>query len=407
MRWTVLCMMLFGVTVAAYAKDGLDGRTIVVTGGTQTSVSVSVTLPYDGPVPETTVVVLDKETGAICPATVRQGQLVFIPGELKPKEKRTYQVKVLDKTESPKVAIAKVEGKDELTVTVNGEHFTTYHYSNDDKKPFLWPVCAEGGATITRNWPMGETEGSQDHPHHKSIWTAYGDLNGVDCWGEGEDSGYQQSGEVTFGSGDAYGWVRAKNVWQDKDHKPVIDEEREYRFYASPAGARLFDETVTFAGAYGDVKFADTKEGGLMAFRIRPGMEAAKGGQIVNAEGLRGETACWGKPSPWCDYYGEIPGVGTRGIAVFDHPSNLRYPTRWHVRAYGLNGANCFGLSYFTEKEQKAKGEAPLNGDYLLKAKDTLTFNYRVMIHSGDSETAQVAARYADYATPPGARWGE
>ena len=134
-------------------------------------------------------------------------------------------------------------------------------------------------------------------------------------------------------------------------------------------------------------------------------MDEQKGGKIVMAGGLNGEANSWGQPAAWCDYYGEIPNAGVRGIALFDNPANLRYPTRWHVRAYGLNGANCFGLSYFTEKAQKAKGEAPLNGDYVLKADDTVTFNYRAMIHSGDTEAANVAGHAADYGAPPKAEW--
>lgn len=405
MRSMMAGVLIVGIAAAAFGADALAGRKITVTGGDAASSLVPVCIPYDGAAGDKAVAVADAKGGKTYPATVRDGQLVFVLDSLGAKEVRTLEVKTA--ASEPQVALAKVDGKDEITVTINGEHFTTYHYSNDSKKPFLWPVYCEGGAGITRDWPMGASQGVEDHPHHKSIWTAYGDLNGVDCWGEGENSGYQHSGEVTFGSGGAYGWIRAKNVWQDKDHKPVVDEAREYRFYASPAAARLFDETVTFTAPYGEVKFGDTKEGGIFAFRIRPEIQADKGGKIVLSTGASGEANSWGKPAAWCDYFGELSGVGVRGIAVFDDASNLRHPTSWHVRAYGLNGANCFGLSYFTEKDQKAKGQPPLNGDYVLKAGETLTFKYRAMIHSGDSESAQVAAHFADFAAPPKAEWAK
>ena len=63
-------------------------------------------------------------------------------------------------------------------------------------------------------------------------------------------------------------------------------------------------------------------------------------------------------------------------------------------------GANCFGYSYFNEKEYN-KGLMPENGDYTIAANDTLTFNYRMYVHTGTVENAAVAARFADYATPP------
>lgn len=282
----------------------------------------------------------------------------------------------------------------ELEVRIQGEPFTTYRYSDENRKPFLWPVYAEGQVRVTRDWPMDpNAPGPTDHVHQKSMWTAYGDLNGVDCWAEGEKSGYQHSDEVTFGSGAEYGWIKARNTWQDSQHKPVIAEEREYRFYPGPASARVFDLKVTFTAAYGDVLFKDTKEGGLMAFRIRPELQENNGGVITNASGAKGARECWGKPSPWCDYSGALPGVGVRGIAVFDHPGNLRYPTCWHVRDYGLNGANCFGLAAFTDGKE--------NGDYTLKAGESVTFRYRVVVHSGDAKQAKLAEKYEEFVKAP------
>ena len=37
-------------------------------------------------------------------------------------------------------------------------------------------------------------------------------------------------------------------------------------------------------------------------------MREMEGGYITNADGLKGEKDCWGKPSPWIDYYGEVDG---------------------------------------------------------------------------------------------------
>jgi hypothetical protein len=249
---------------------------------------------------------------------------------------------------------------------------------------------------------MGEAEDRTDHVHQKSMWSAYGNVNGTDWWGEGSNSGFQRTSDVTWESGDESGCIRAKNVWEDKDHKPVLNEEREYRFFRTPAEARLFDYTITVTPAQGDAVFGDTKEGGMLALRIRDLIREQRGGTITNAEGLTTEDQCWGKPSPWCDYSGELAGVGVRGVTIMGHPSNLRHPTRWHVRGYGLMAANCFGLSHFV-------GEGA-NGDYTLKQGETLTFRYRVYVHSGTAQEARVAERYAEYvqstATTEGAREG-
>ena len=401
MRVILCCTLAMALTAGLAGAQGHDGRQIHVTAGSQTSQWAPVALPYDGakPADGQCVVVVDPASGKEYPATVRDGELVFVVENAAPGEEREFVVKVKAADAAPPVEVVKRDGADALDVVIAGEPFTTYTYSNNNRKPYLWPVLSEGGVGVTRDWPMGEKVATEDHVHQKSFWTAYGDINGVDCWAEtSERSGYQHSDAVAGGSGGAYGWITAKNTWQDKDHNPVIAEAREYRFYNTPESMKMVDVKVTFTAAYGEAKFGDTKEGGIVSLRMHDAILEKNGaGVITNADGLKGMQACWGKPSVWCDYSGAFEGAGVRGVAVFDNPANLRHPSRWHVRDYGLMGANCFGLSHFTDGAE--------NGDFTLKNGESLTFAYRVYIHSGDAEQARVADRYADYVAPPKAEW--
>ncbi|HOF38560.1 MAG TPA: PmoA family protein [Candidatus Hydrogenedentes bacterium] len=403
MRISLCCTLIMAVVASLAGAQSLDGRQIQLTAGSQTSLWAPVALPWDGPAPAEghCVAVADVKSGKEYPATVRNGEFVFVVDSAAPGEVRDFVVKVKDAPAAAAVEIVKQDAADAFDVVIAGTPFTTYTYSNDNRKPYLWPVLAEGGVHVTRDWPMGEKVATDDHVHQKSFWTAYGDINGVDCWGEtGDKSGYQHSDAVAGGSGGAYGWISAQNTWQDKDHKPVIAESREYRFYNTPENMKMVDVQVTFTAAYGDAKFADTKEGGIVSLRMHDALREKGGtGAITNAEGLKGMEACWGKPSAWCDYSGALEGAGVRGIAVFDHPANLRHPSCWHVRDYGLMGANCFGLSHFTDGAE--------NGDFTLENGESMTFSYRVFVHSGNVEEARVADRYADYATPPKAVWAD
>ncbi len=407
----VLVFAIITTLASGVVAQSLDGRKIVMKAGEIKSLHPIVEIPCDVPQTDAVIRVFHEATAKTFPATLRNGELVFIPEGAMPGAELTFTVRVEEKTAdyAPRVQVRKVDGAKILEVLLDDVHFTSYHYSEDYKKPFLWPVKAEGGVHITRDFPMdveSTPRSARDHPHHKSLWTAYGEVNGVDLWGEGGNSGVQKSGEPTWGSGDAYGWIAVANIWQDKDGNPIITEAREYRFYATPEKARMLDARITFTADYGEVIFTDTKEGGIMAVRMAPEISGARA-VITNAHGDQGEARCWGKPSPWCDYSGEIAEVGWRGLAIFDHPANLRHPTSWHVRGYGLMGANCFGWSYFSEKDYN-KGLFPAErGDYTFAAGDSLTFNYRVYVHSGDVEAAAVADRYADYATAPAVRWAE
>lgn len=394
-----VAMLSFAVAGLALAADPLNGRTLVLEAGDQMSIDVPVSLPYDGKIADGEVVrVVEPKTGKEFPGTVRDGQLTFVPEGAMPKTEHTYVVKVVKDQVAPHVQITKNAEGNALDVVIDDVPFTTYHYRKEMRKPFLWPILSDGEVKVTRD-AFAPTD---DHPHHRSFWTSYGDVNGADCWDErNAKAGWQETNEVTYSSGDAYGWIHAKNTWADKDHKPLCKEEREYRFYPGNKGARLVDVRVVFTPIDADVKFGDTKEGGIVAFRMLESMteKAKKGGVITNADGKTGMAETWGKPSAWCDYSGPVEGQGTHGITVFDNPSNLRYPTTWHVRDYGLMGANCFGYSYFTNKEK--------NGDYTIKKGESLTFNYRVYVHRGDAKEAKVADRYADYINPPKVSWLE
>ena len=99
-------------------------------------------------------------------------------------------------------------------------------------------------------------------------------------------------------------------------------------------------------------------------------------------------------PAPSTATMGPSRGGKVMGVAIFDHPFNLRHPTPWHVRNYGLMTANPFGQSYYQYSLLK-------DGSYTLHQGDTLTFRYRVYLHRGDTRTARVGQRYHDYINPP------
>lgn len=338
--------------------------------------------------------------GAAHPATVHEGVLYFVPSRIPAGPAAEFAIEAADEDGAPGVVVREAESGHALEVHIRGEHFTTFHHDPANKKPFLWPLNAEGGIGITRDWPMGEIETrlGQDHPHQKSFWTAWGDVNGEDLWAEGGNSGAQEVAAVRHGSGDAMGWISADLIWRGRDGEALLSERRLYRFYNTPASHRLFDVHVRLDATHGDVRINDTKEGGLVAARMRVEL-SYRNGVITNAHGDVGEANLWGKPAPWCDYSGELEGIGWRGLALMDHPGNFRHPTAWHVRMYGLMGANAFGYSYFRERDYAA--DLPERGDHVISSGESLTMNYRAYVHSGNVEDADVAGRFARYANPP------
>jgi hypothetical protein len=280
---------------------------------------------------------------------------------------------------------------DTLEVTINGEPFTQYHFKNVSR-PFLYPVLGPGGAPMTRDWPMNEGPNDEkDHPHHRSLWYAHGEINGVDFWSESTNAGKTvHDGFIEVSSGQDVGVIKSRQKLVAKDGQVIATDVRTIRIHNTEP-YRLLDYEVTIHASAGDLVLGDTKEG-TMAIRVAPTINL-KGkvaqGHIVNSESVRdGET--WGKRAKWCDYYGPVNGQ-TVGVAIFDHPSNPRHPTWWHVRDYGLFAANPFGQHDFEKKE---KGVGALK----VKAGDSVTFRYRFYFHQGTTEEASVAARFAAFA---------
>jgi hypothetical protein len=298
-------------------------------------------------------------------------------------------------TGSPSASLAEgvriQEHADKLIIEIDGKPFSEYHFRNVSR-PFLYPVLGPGGAPMTRNWPMREVEDEQrDHPHQRSLWYAHGDVNGHDFWSEAANAGkivHDRFLEVRSGSDQ--GVIRSRNNWVARDGKTICVDERVLRIHRRPTNERVFDFEVTLHATNGELTLGDTKEGS-MAIRIAETMRL-KGkvatGNIVNSEGER-DGATWGKRARWCDYHGMVDGKLV-GVAIFDHPSNPRHPTWWHVRDYGLFAANPFGIHDFERN-------APGTGNLKVAAGESVTFRYRFYMHQGNEQDAQVERRYREY----------
>ena len=311
-------------------------------------------------------------------------------------QQRHYVLRTSEARPAASEVKVRPEADDRLRVKVGGELLTRYHCGKDAARPSLYPLMAPFGRGVTRAFPHEEVaDDSTDHKHHRSVWVAWGDVNGSDNWSEDGDHGRVVHRYFDESEGGAvFGRIVSLNDWVDAAGKRLMQDRLELQFYNVPPSYRLFDLNVTFYASDGQVRFGDTKEGGIISVRVASSMEGRHGGLIENALGAVTEEETWGKRAAWCDYSGPV-GDRTVGIALFDHPANLRYPTYWHVRDYGLMTANPFGLSHF-------KGEGH-DGAHVLEAGQNLTFRYRVLVHAGGAAEGGVRDRYLEWTFPPSA----
>jgi len=277
-----------------------------------------------------------------------------------------------------------------IVVELGGQAFTTYWYNDGNGglciRPFFFPVLAADGTEVT-----SDQIASKDHPHHRSLWIAHGDVDGADHWAinKGEKQPKQRHIAFTKVEGDT---IEEDLEWEGTTPDPILKEHRVFRFFAFADGSRGVDFSSTFSPLKDKVTFKDTKESGLCAVRVAKSISdtstLTQSTGATDSRPSKMEPNTWGKKADWCDISGKV-GEKTYGITIFDHPENPRHPGNWHCRLYGLMSANIFGLSEFNKGGEK--------GDFVIEKDKPVTFRYRVVIHQGDAKSANLEARYKEY----------
>lgn len=272
-------------------------------------------------------------------------------------------------------------------VSLAGAQFLTFHYGGDAVKPVINPIMTPGGTNMLREMMGAYTEG--EHPWQRGLTLMQGAINEVDCWNEADKKGFgrtEQDAIAIHHRPLSLVW-ETENTWYELD-KPLMTDSRSYRVFDTARDAVILDIALTLKASHGAITIGPTKEAGFVCIRVNPTMNASADGRMVNSYGAADEAGCWSKRAHWMDYFGPV-GNETVGFAVFDHPENLRYPTAWHVRGYGLFAPNCW-----------------MNQpDHTIPDGETLTFRWRVVVHSGDTHSAQIRERYLDYVDGPRATW--
>lgn len=299
---------------------------------------------------------------------------------------------------------------DRVRVEIGGQLFTEYVYGDGASRPFCYPIILGDGTRLTRDFPMKDTPGEdRDHRHHRALMFVHGDANKIDFWNEGKagpplPKGLTvHDGFLETNDGDT-GTLRTRNRWMSPDGRLIASDETVIRFRDAGGGNRILDYEVTIK-ALPDTPLVlgDSKEG-TMAIRVaqwltlphRMGSRDVPGvGHLLTSTGVKDQEV-WGKRAAWCDYYAARDGK-IYGIALFDHPQNLRHPTWWMARDYGLFAANPFGQHEFEPEAKHPRGA----GDYTIPAGGSLLLRYRFYFHEGDPMTARIADAYAEYAKSP------
>jgi len=304
------------------------------------------------------------------------------------------------------VEIRLTEPAKKAEVFIDGKLFTALTWPDSIFKPVMYPIINGNGTEITRGYPLNPRAGERiDHPHHVGSWLNYGNVNGIDFWGNSydipEETRNKSGGRIVMKKIDSLkvGKLPASfqmvASWQDPSGRELLLETTVFRF-SSRGSNRIIDRITTLTATNGDVQMPDTKEG-MFAIRVARQLELPSDEEVVltdasnrpttiarmtnegvtgnyrSSEGIEGE-AVWSTRAKWMNLYGSI-ATEKISVVICDHPLNPGYPTYWHARGYGLFAANPLGAKDFTA------GKESLN--FSIPQGSSATFRYRTIISAG------------------------
>lgn len=277
---------------------------------------------------------------------------------------------------------------DRVDLLQDGQLVTSYQFQSGTK-PILWPLIGPDQSRMSREYPMADgKDEDHDHPHHRSLWMTFGEVNGFDFWAEGDE---KNKGRVvhkeilSLKESESAASVTARHEWQTKSGQVILEETCRYAIVDSMHGSddRLIDCEYILKHPEGasnePIHFGDTKEG-MFAVRVPETMRADKSnGQILNSNGLL-NGATWGRAAQWVDYAGKVTSdaKSEMGVAILTHPKSFGSDGYWHVRTYGLFAHNPIGVSHFLEVNPSAVKK---EGGYYLPSGASMHLIYRVILH--------------------------
>ena len=266
---------------------------------------------------------------------------------------------------------------DRIDITIDGNLFTSYIFSNNEKYPFFFPVNGPSKASVT-------SMRNANYPHHSSLFFGCDRVNGGNYWQEGLDRGqiisYRTEILETDGSKAV---IKNECIWTRPDANAPIADKRLITISAPEKEKFQIDFDITMEMLM-DVTIEKNNHS-LFSVSMDPDLAVTAGGTMINAEGECGEKETFGRQSAWIDYYGKRSNI-KEGIALMQHPQNEWYPAPWFTRDYGFISPTPM---YWPE-----------NDKYIALEKGTqIKLRYRVIVHAGDHIEAGIAKEFEKYKT--------
>ncbi len=261
-------------------------------------------------------------------------------------------------------------------------------------KPFFHPLALPGGEPLTAFSPP-------DHVWHYGLWFSWKFINGVNYWESDaktkltEGTTAWQVEKIETHEDFSARIALALNYHPRDINQPVLTEHRVITISAPAAdGGYFMDWQLAFQAGDADVKLDRTPllgepDGKVYGGYVGLSLRFAKGFSDCRVTGTEGigkmANERYRFTSKATDYSGKF-GDTEVGVAMLEHPANPGYPGRWYA-AVSPKKPFCFLNAAFLQLK-------PLT----LPAHEKLNLQYRVVIHAGFWNSAQLVGEQEQYA---------
>ncbi|WP_164101349.1 DUF6807 family protein [Candidatus Laterigemmans baculatus] len=271
--------------------------------------------------------------------------------------------------------------------------------SEDEKYPrshYVHPLYDLDGNVLSEDFPA-------DHLHHRGIYWAWhqvwvGEKRAGDPW-VCEDFVWDVQTVDTQVCDDGTAELRLRVHWKSPrivdnrgEMTPLVDETAVIRIHPAKPDQRAIDFSFRLVPLVEQLKIGGSEDekgyGGFCTRITLPhDLRFVSSGGEVQPQTLQVEAG------PWMDMVGSYaigsqnPGSTTKaeevsGVAILTHPSLPGYVQPWILR----------------ERRSMQNAAWPGRQPVLLPRDQPLAFNYRLILHRGDSEAAKIAERHREFA---------
>jgi hypothetical protein len=252
-----------------------------------------------------------------------------------------------------------------LELTAPNKEAPLWRYVYGGKpKPFFHPLSTPAGFCLSLFEPS-------DHVWHRGLWFTIKYINGENFWEENDDFGVQRgllppavmhAADGTIAFTQPLLWERPNRTGSVfAENRSITYRPLDFRSYALDWDIALTAQADLLLN-----RTPFTTWGGYGGLTIRGNRNWSKT-HILFPDGSASDRPT-GIPAQWTDLSGLFDGGAQKegGIALFDHPANIRHPQPW----YGATGSGHYVNAAFLFHE-------PLN----IAKDETLRLRYRCLVH--------------------------